>query len=125
MCKVGAMAHPSFMNESHVSGVDGERLDTRVGLITDAFKAPLYIAAPSTDSLFMPGERARTVEVLTKGEKRFNMQIYSNVSHGFAVSIDRRSLGLQLADVSRLEPTFQITTRDGPRSTVSRVLSTG
>lgn len=25
ICKVGAMAHPSFMNESHVSGVEGNR----------------------------------------------------------------------------------------------------
>ncbi|CAD0111444.1 unnamed protein product, partial [Aureobasidium uvarum] len=58
VCKVGAMAHPSFMNESHVSGVD--------------------------DSLFQPEQRARTVEILTQGEKSFNMQIYSDVSHGFA-----------------------------------------
>ncbi|KAI4718767.1 dienelactone hydrolase [Aureobasidium sp. EXF-10727] len=68
ICKVGAMAHPSFMNESHVSGVH----------------APLYIAAPSADSLFQPEQRARTVEILTQGVKHFNMQIYSNVGHGFA-----------------------------------------
>jgi hypothetical protein len=27
ICKVGAMAHPSFMNESHVSGVEGKSQD--------------------------------------------------------------------------------------------------
>ncbi|EUC28987.1 hypothetical protein COCCADRAFT_107727 [Bipolaris zeicola 26-R-13] len=68
ICKVGAIAHPSFMNESHVSAVE----------------APLYIAAPSTDSLFLPDARARTVEILTQSEKNFNMQIFSNVTHGFA-----------------------------------------
>lgn len=49
-------------------------------------KAPLYIAAPSTDPLFLPDARARTVEILTQNEKNFNMQIFSNVTHGFAVS---------------------------------------
>ncbi|CAD0013905.1 unnamed protein product, partial [Aureobasidium pullulans] len=68
ICKAGAIAHPSFMKESHVFGVD----------------APLYIAAPTTDSLFLPESRARTVEILTEGEKRFNLQVYSGVGHGFA-----------------------------------------
>lgn len=52
-----------------------------------AIIAPLYIAAPNTDSLFMPEQRARTVETLSKSEQKFNMQIISGVSHGFAVSL--------------------------------------
>lgn len=40
---------------------------------------------PSTDKLFEPKERSRTVEILTEGGKRFNMQIFANVGHGFAV----------------------------------------
>ncbi|TIA47529.1 dienelactone hydrolase [Aureobasidium pullulans] len=72
ICKAGAIAHPSFMKESHVFGVD----------------APLYIAAPTTDSLFLPESRARTVKILTEGEKKFNMQVYSGVEHGFATRPD-------------------------------------
>ena len=41
---------------------------------------------PSTDKLFEPKERSRTVEILTESGKRFNMQIFANVGHGFAVS---------------------------------------
>lgn len=40
---------------------------------------------PATDKLFQPTERSRTVEILTEGGKRFNMQIFANVGHGFAV----------------------------------------
>jgi dienelactone hydrolase len=48
--------------------------------------APLYIVAPNTDSLYMPEQRTRTVEILAKNEQQFNMQVISGVSHGFAVS---------------------------------------
>ncbi|KAH7399178.1 dienelactone hydrolase [Phaeosphaeria sp. MPI-PUGE-AT-0046c] len=68
ICKAGAIAHPSFMNESHVSGI----------------KAPIYFSVLNTDKLFEPDARSRTVEILTKENKRFNMQIFSDVGHGFA-----------------------------------------
>ena len=48
--------------------------------------APLYIATPTTDQLFMPTQRARTIEILNNNDQKFNMQIFSGVSHGFAVS---------------------------------------
>jgi len=48
--------------------------------------APLYIAAPNTDSLFQPEQRARTIEILSNNDQKFNMEIISGVSHGFAVS---------------------------------------
>jgi hypothetical protein len=41
---------------------------------------------PSTDKLFAPAERSRTVAILTEEHKQFNMQIFANVGHGFAVS---------------------------------------
>jgi len=34
----------------------------------------------------MPEQRARTVEILTQREQSFNLQIFANVGHGFAVS---------------------------------------
>ncbi|KAB5518015.1 dienelactone hydrolase [Coniochaeta sp. 2T2.1] len=68
ICKVGAIAHPSFMNESHVLNID----------------APVFFSVPNTDQLFPPQQRNRTVEILTTGKKRFNLQIFSGVGHGFA-----------------------------------------
>ena len=35
----------------------------------------------------MAEERTRTTEILTDSEQRFNLQIFSNVGHGFAVSV--------------------------------------
>jgi hypothetical protein len=35
----------------------------------------------------MPEQRARTVEILAENEQKFNMQIFSGVNHGFAVSL--------------------------------------
>ncbi|GKZ16494.1 hypothetical protein AbraIFM66951_000278 [Aspergillus brasiliensis] len=67
-CKAGAIAHPSFMNESHVFGID----------------APILFSVPNIDSLFMPEQRRRAVEITTEGKKKFNMQIFSDVGHGFA-----------------------------------------
>ncbi|KAH0199009.1 alpha/beta-hydrolase, partial [Aureobasidium melanogenum] len=68
ICKVGAVAHPSFLKESHV----------------EAVQAPLYIVAPADDELFPQEQRNRTQEILTKGETHFSVQVYSGVGHGFA-----------------------------------------
>ncbi|RFU74887.1 dienelactone hydrolase [Trichoderma arundinaceum] len=68
ICKAGAIAHPSFMNESHVFSVE----------------EPIFFSVPNTDKLFIPEQRSRTIEILTSGKKRFNIQIFSNVGHGFA-----------------------------------------
>jgi hypothetical protein len=46
----------------------------------------MFFSVPSTDKLFQPAERNRTIEILTEGGKHFNMQVFSNVGHGFAVS---------------------------------------
>jgi dienelactone hydrolase len=49
--------------------------------------APLYIVAPTIDELFSPQQRARTEELLQQSGKGSSIQVYSNVSHGFAVSV--------------------------------------
>ncbi|GLA54140.1 hypothetical protein AnigIFM63604_011670 [Aspergillus niger] len=70
ICRAGAIAHPSFMHESHVFGID--------------VQAPILFSVPNIDGLFMPEQRARAVEIMTNEKKRFNMQIFSDVAHGFA-----------------------------------------
>lgn len=59
---------------------------------------PIAFAVPSTDKLFSPEARARVVEICTEKNQRFNMQIYSHVGHGFAVSF-------QILFLLAIEPT--------------------
>lgn len=68
ICKVGAIAHPSFMKESHVQ----------------KSKAPIAFSVPATDPLFSNEARTRTIEICTEKQQRFNMQVFSHVGHGFA-----------------------------------------
>ncbi|PNP86512.1 hypothetical protein FNYG_00214 [Fusarium nygamai] len=46
--------------------------------------APIFFSVPSTDKLFEPEQRSRTIEILTENKKQFNMRIFANVGHGFA-----------------------------------------
>ncbi|KAK0388786.1 hypothetical protein NLU13_5029 [Sarocladium strictum] len=68
LCIVGAIAHPSFVNESHVQNS----------------KAPIAFSVPATDKLFSNESRTRVIEICTEKEQRFNMQVFSHVGHGFA-----------------------------------------
>ncbi|RAH65003.1 dienelactone hydrolase [Aspergillus aculeatinus CBS 121060] len=68
ICKAGAIAHPSFINESHVSQID----------------APILLSVANIDGLFPAEQRSRAIEILTNEEKKFNIQIFSGVGHGFA-----------------------------------------
>nr|AMB48909.1 dienelactone hydrolase [Fusarium subglutinans] len=45
---------------------------------------PIFFSVPSTDKLFEPEQRSRTIEILTENNKQFNMQVFANVGHGFA-----------------------------------------
>ena len=70
---VGYIAHPSFVEEDEVSAVSG----------------PLSIAAAETDSIFTVEKRHKTEELLQKTGQPYQINLYSGVTHGFAV---RRSL---------------------------------
>ncbi|RDW79350.1 hypothetical protein BP6252_03988 [Coleophoma cylindrospora] len=68
ICKVGAIAHPSFLKESDIFKVN----------------KPIFLSVPSIDKLFAPAERSRMVAILAEDDKQFNMQIFAKVGHGFA-----------------------------------------
>ena len=56
-------------------------------VVPDGWKTgPIAFSVPATDKLFSAESRARAVEILTEKDQRFNMQIFSHVGHGFAVS---------------------------------------
>jgi dienelactone hydrolase len=95
ICKVGAIAHPSFLKESHVEAVQGEfpnsigltLTNSRMHCMLMYVSGPLYMVAPSDDELFPHEQRNRMQEILTQSGSEFSMQVYSGVGHGFAVSL--------------------------------------
>lgn len=69
---VAAFAHPSF--------VDAHELK--------AMTAPLSIAAAETDHIFPPDKRRESEDILKEMDIRYQMTLYSDVEHGFAVRAD-------------------------------------
>ncbi|KAI7557383.1 hypothetical protein KC343_g16469 [Hortaea werneckii] len=66
---VGCMAHPSF--------VDAEELKAMV--------APLSIAAAETDAIYPAEKRRESEDILKDMDLPYQMTLYSDVVHGFAV----------------------------------------
>lgn len=68
----GFFAHPSFVDEDELEG----------------FKAPLSIAAAETDTIFPADKRRRSEEILAKKGDPYQINLYSQVEHGFSVRGD-------------------------------------
>jgi len=69
---VGFVAHPSFVSSEEVKGIEG----------------PLGIAAAETDKVFPPEKRRETEVILQEIKVPYQLNLYSHVSHGFAVRAD-------------------------------------
>ncbi|KAI0133803.1 dienelactone hydrolase [Xylariales sp. AK1849] len=69
---VGFFAHPSFVDEEELAG----------------FKGPLSIAAAETDEIFPSDKRHKAEEILAKGGLPYQINLYSQVVHGFSVRCD-------------------------------------
>lgn len=69
---VGFVAHPSFISDEEVKGIEG----------------PLSIAAAETDQIFPPDKRHQTEVLLKEIKVPYQLNLYSHVSHGFAVRAD-------------------------------------
>lgn len=67
--KAGFIAHPSFVEEDELSNITG----------------PLSIAAAEIDAIFPAEKRHRSEEILKENGNVYQMNLYSGVSHGFAV----------------------------------------
>lgn len=70
--EVGAMAHPSFVDAAEVK----------------AMRAPLSIAAAETDQIFPAEKRRETEDILKEHDIPYQICLYSDVEHGFAVRAD-------------------------------------
>lgn len=70
--QVGFFAHPSFVDEDELAG----------------FKGPLSIAAAETDEIFPAEKRHASEKILAKGGHPYQINLYSQVVHGFSVRCD-------------------------------------
>ncbi|ROT43833.1 alpha/beta-hydrolase [Sodiomyces alkalinus F11] len=68
----GFFAHPSFVTQDELAGVQG----------------PLSIAAAEVDQQFPPDLRHLSEEILQKIGLPYQINLYSGVSHGFAIRAD-------------------------------------
>jgi dienelactone hydrolase len=69
---VGYVAHPSFVEEDELKTITG----------------PLAISAAETDSIFPAEKRHRSEEILKEVGQPYQINLYSQVVHGFAVRCD-------------------------------------
>jgi len=69
---VGCMAHPSFVDAAELK----------------AMKAPLSIAAAETDQIFPVEKRRESEDILKDMDIPYQIKLYSDVVHGFAVRCD-------------------------------------
>ncbi|KAG0680626.1 hypothetical protein C6P40_000907 [Pichia californica] len=69
---VGAFAHPSFVDEDELS----------------AIRKPLIISCAETDSIFPRDLRFKSEEILSNSKIPYQIDLYSQTEHGFAVRGD-------------------------------------
>lgn len=69
---VGYMAHPSFVDADEVKALTG----------------PLSISAAETDQIFPAEKRRETEDILKEMKIPYQISLYSDVEHGFAVRAD-------------------------------------
>jgi len=72
MLDAGYVAHPSFVAVEELRSIDG----------------PLSIAAAEIDQIFTVERRHQSEQVLLEGKKRYQINLYGGVAHGFAVRGD-------------------------------------
>ncbi|GMM35938.1 protein [Saccharomycopsis crataegensis] len=75
LLEAGAVAHPSFVTPEDV----------------DAIAKPILISAAQDDVMFPAVARHKAEEILIKNQQRFQIDLFSGVSHGFAVRGDLKN----------------------------------
>lgn len=70
--KVGYVAHPSFVEEAELAAIRG----------------PFSISAAETDAIFPAEKRHKSEEILIEQKVPYQINLFSGVSHGFAVRGD-------------------------------------
>jgi dienelactone hydrolase len=89
---VGFTAHPSFVDAEEVKGLQGPLSIAAAGtfyLSSSALSQALLICPfLETDQIFPAEKRRETEDILQKMDIPYQMNLFSDVSHGFAVRCD-------------------------------------
>jgi len=71
-CQVGGFAHPAFLKDEHFRNL----------------KAPLYLSCAEIDHTFGTESRNKAVDMMVQDGKKFGLQLFQGVEHGFALRAD-------------------------------------
>jgi dienelactone hydrolase len=83
---VGYVAHPSFVDADEVKGIEGPLSIAAAGTLSEWFV--VWVGgwwATETDSIFTVEKRHETEEILAQHTVPYQIFLYSDVEHGFAV----------------------------------------
>ncbi|UJO16062.1 Hydrolase pyvD [Fulvia fulva] len=72
ICSAGAFAHPAFLKESHFENLT----------------KPLFLSCSEIDQTFPKEFRRRAIDIMDEHKKRYSLQLFQEVSHGFALRAD-------------------------------------
>ncbi|KAH8890281.1 alpha/beta-hydrolase [Thozetella sp. PMI_491] len=72
LVSAGAFAHPSLLKEEHFRNI----------------KAPLFLSCAENDHAFNTESRRKAIDILQSEKKRYHVQLFYGIGHGFAVKGD-------------------------------------
>ncbi|KAF2172045.1 hypothetical protein M409DRAFT_63541 [Zasmidium cellare ATCC 36951] len=72
VCSVGAFAHPAFLKEHHFRQLE----------------RPLFLSCSEIDHTFDTASRRLALEIMRQDGKKYHLQLFSGVQHGFALRGD-------------------------------------
>lgn len=86
----GAFAHPTVLKEEHFMGIKSESgIYPRCEAANTKHQIePLLLSCAENDKAFPTESRRKAIDILQKEQKVYNLQLFSGVSHGFAVKGD-------------------------------------
>lgn len=91
----GAFAHPAFLKEHHFTEIKSECiylcLQKRIHWCWSWGKEPLFLSCAEEDHTFDSKSRVTALNILQSEHKKYHLQLFSGVEHGFALRGDMKN----------------------------------
>jgi dienelactone hydrolase len=83
----GAFGHPAFLKEHHFMNLNSSSplLMQPLPGISDEYSEPLFLSCSDIDHTFDTESRRRALDLLHTGNTPYQLQLFANVEHGFAL----------------------------------------
>lgn len=84
---VGAFGHPAFLKEQHFENLKGEIACCTSHYCNNSIHipGPLFLSCSEIDHTFDTASRRKALDILQNKKKRYQLQLFSGVEHGFAL----------------------------------------